>query len=270
MKNVLNFEEEKTELNLLVKIDQLLKLFDEIDEIIKELPDKQSYIELLRSDLEHLLEEKEMGSVGYKNIAKELERVRKQRRHLKKAYEIIKCFQLNRNKIAYKEQRPFVRNALETVFKELQTSYNYRLLNAENIKELLGNEKHNQEENKVAGRKKRTKFTATKEELEEDIKNGLTVEDILKKYNVARSTLFKNFKEMGISYYKTKKSNTVIGESLNIKPKDVTIEMYNELLEKGYNNKQMAKYWGVSVTSINLIKQRLGVAKRSYNYKNKK
>ena len=88
MNNVLDFEEEKTELELLGKINNVLTLLDEIDIIMEELPEKQSNIELLRSDLEHLLEDKEMGSVGYKNIARELEKVRKQRRHLKKAYEV--------------------------------------------------------------------------------------------------------------------------------------------------------------------------------------
>ena len=86
MKNVLDFEEEKTELELLGKINNVLILLDEIDQTIEELPEKQSNIELLRSDLEHLLEDKEMGSIGYKNIAKELEKVRKQRRHLKYAW----------------------------------------------------------------------------------------------------------------------------------------------------------------------------------------
>ena len=66
MNNILDFEEEKTELELLGKINNVLTLLDEIDIIMEELPEKQSNIELLRSDLEHLLEDKEMGSIGYK------------------------------------------------------------------------------------------------------------------------------------------------------------------------------------------------------------
>lgn len=259
MKNILEINEENTELELLGKINQILTLLDEVDKKIEELPQEQSNIELLRSDLEHLLEDKEMGSVGYKNIAKELERVRKQRRHLKKAYEIIKCYQNNKNKIIYKEQRPFVRQAIGTCFKDLQTTYNYRLLNAQDIKALIGNDTEVKVES--GKKKRRTKNTCTKEELIKDLEAGARIKDLMMKYNLARATIDQTLRRMGINYssYIKKERQPLPEESLNIKPKDVTKEMFLELKEKGYTVKEIAKYWGMSEMSVYLIKKRLNI-----------
>lgn len=249
MNNVLDFEEKQTELELLGKINNVLTLLDEIDDIMEVLPEKQSNIELLRSDLEHLLEDKEMGSIGYKNIARELEKVRKQRRHLKKAYEISKCFKNNRGKITYKEQRPFVRQALETCFKELQTSYNYRLLNAQNIKDLLGNEKHNttKKVTSLASVILKNGKTVTRDELLEQLDKGLSNKEIGEIYGLTTS---------GISRLKEKLSIPVRKKNTN---KKITLEMYNELKAKGYSQRQMAEAWGIGTSSVTDIKRRLGI-----------
>lgn len=247
MNNVLDFEEKQTELELLGKINNVLTLLDEIDNIMEELPEKQSNIELLRSDLEHLLEDKEMGSIGYKNIARELEKVRKQRRHLKKAYEISQCFKNNRGKITYKEQRPFVRQALETCFKELQTSYNYRLLNAQNIKDLLGNEKHNTTKVSDSTIKVRNGAVITREELLEQLDKGLSNKEIGELYGLTASGVTRLKERLGIP---VRRKNT---------NKKITLEMYNDLKEKGYSQDQMAEAWGIARSSVTEIKKRLGI-----------
>lgn len=272
MKNVLDFEEERTEVELLGKINNILNLLDDVDKTIEELPQKQSNIELLRSDLEHLLEDKEMGSVGYKNIAKELEKVRKQRRHLKKAYEVIKCFQNNRNKITYKEQRPFVRNALETCYKDLQTSYNYRLLNAQNIKDLLGSEnyktKSEREENTNTNstkRKKYRKVNIPKDTLRELLEQGLSYTKIGAKFDISASSVSHLKKKyFGEEVFNEVGSRGSFGGPIRrkegaIRPREVTLEMYKELEDKGYNQKEMAEYWGFGASSVTDIKKRLGI-----------
>ena len=259
MNNVLDFEEEKTELELLGKINNVLTLLDEIDIIIEELPEKQSNIELLRSDLEHLLEDKEMGSVGYKNIARELEKVRKQRRHLKKAYEIIKCYQNNRNKITYKEQRPFIRHSLETCYKELQTTYNYRLLNAQNIKELLENEKHTEKQDNNSNDKLvlRNGTCVYKNDLVEMLDSVMTFKEIGDVYGVSPSNITVIKRKLGIEIHD--KAKPKVERIRNFNPRDITLEMYNELKEKGYNQEQMAEAWGIARSSVTEIKKRLGM-----------
>ena len=262
MKNVLEFEEEKTELELLGRINNVLNLLDEIDQTIEELPEKQSNIELLRSDLEHLLEDKEMGSVGYKNIARELEKVRKQRRHLKKAWEIIKCYQNNRNKITYKEQRPFIRNSLEVCYKELQTSYNYRLLTGQNIKELLGNEKYETKKTAeiVSEVKMKNGEVVTRDEFEKLINNGKSNKEIAEYYGLTASGLTRLKQRLGIpTRTRSVKVKKIIRPIGNYRPRDITLEMYNELKEKGYNQRQMAEAWGIGVTSVVDVKKRLGI-----------
>ena len=261
MNNILDFEEEKTELELLGKINNVLNLLDDIDTIMEELPEKQSNIELLRSDLEHLLEDKEMGSVGYKNIARELEKVRKQRRHLKKAYEISQCFKNNRGKITYKEQRPFVRTNMENCYKNLQTSYNYRLLTGENIKELLGNEKHDttKKVTSLASVILRNGNTVTRDDLEDLIKEGKSNQEIGEIYDITASGVSRLKEKLGIALRgkKPKKdSGTLIGK---FKPRDITLEMYNELKEKGYSQAQMAEAWGIGTSSVTDVKRRLGI-----------
>lgn len=272
MDNVLDFEEKQTELELLGKINNVLTLLDEIDTIMEELPEKQSNIELLRSDLEHLLEDKEMGSIGYKNIARELEKVRKQRRHLKKAYEISKCFKNNRGKITYKEQRPFVRQALETCFKELQTSYNYRLLNAQNIKDLLGNEKHNTTKVSDSAIKVRNGAVVTREELLEQLDKGLSNKEIGEIYGLTASGISRLKERLGIALRRKASCKTTITvEHIgNFNPRDITLEMYNELKEKGYSQEQMAEAWGIARSSVTEIKKRLGMELSKAGRKSKK
>ena len=262
MNNVLDFEEEKTELELLGKINNVLTLLDEIDTIMEELPEKQSNIELLRSDLEHLLEDKEMGSVGYKNIARELEKVRKQRRHLKKAYEVSQCFKNNRGKITYKDQRPFVRTSMENCYKNLQTSYNYRLLNAKNIQDLLGNEKH-ETTRKVTSLDSVTLKngkTVTRDDIEDLLNEGKNSTEIGELYGLTASGLTRLKQRLGIpTRTRSVKVKKIIRPISNYRPRDITLEMYNELKEKGYNQEQMAEAWGIARSSITEIKKRLGM-----------
>lgn len=270
MNNVLDFKEEKTEIELLGKLNNVLTLLDDIDKAIEELPQRQSNIELLRSDLEHLLEDKEMGSVGYKNIAKELEKVRKQRRHLKKAWEIVKCYQNNRNKLTYKEQRPFVRQALETCYADLQTSYNYRLLNAQNIRELLGNDSYNKHTTKqqdivpVEETITSRGVVVKRADLIEQIEKGLTNKEIGDLYGVTPSGITRLKERLGIpkeTRGNKRPKNVDVTEytERKIKPREVTLEMYNDLHNKGFSDRQMAKVLGVSTSSMILIKRRLGL-----------
>lgn len=274
MNNVLDFEEKQTELELLGKINNVLTLLDEIDEVMEELPQETSNIELLRSDLEHLLEDKEMGSIGYKNIARELEKVRKQRRHLKKAYEISKCFKNNRGKITYKEQRPFVRQALETCFKELQTSYNYRLLNAKNIQDLLGNEKHSttKKVTSLASVILANGRTVTRDDLENLINEGRTCAEIGELYGLTASGVTRLKERLGIKLRRKASCKTTINVERvgNFNPRNVTLEMYNELKEKGYNQEQMAEAWGIARSSVTEIKKRLGIELSKAGRKRKK
>lgn len=263
MNNVLDFEEEKTELELLGKINNVLTLLDEIDNIMEELPEKQSNIELLRSDLEHLLEDKEMGSVGYKNIARELEKVRKQRRHLKKAYEISQCFKNNRGKITYKEQRPFVRTSMENCYKNLQTSYNYRLLNAKNIQDLLGNEKHSTTKKVTSLDSVTLKNgrTVTRDDIEDLLNEGKTCAEIGELYGLTASSVTRLKERLGIEIRRKASCKTTINAEYigNFNPRNITLEMYNELKEKGYSQEQMAETWGIARSSITEIKKRLGI-----------
>ena len=263
MNNVLDFEEEKTELELLGKINNVLTLLDEIDTIMEELPEKQSNIELLRSDLEHLLEDKEMGSVGYKNIARELEKVRKQRRHLKKAYEVSQCFKNNRGKITYKDQRPFVRTNIENCYKNLQTSYNYRLLDAKNIQDLLGNEKH-ETTRKVTSLDSVTLKngkTVTRDDIEDLLNEGKNSKEIGELYGLTASGVTRLKERLGMEIRrKTSCKTTINVEHIgNFNPRDITLEMYNELKEKGYSQEQMAEAWGIARSSVTEIKKRLGM-----------
>lgn len=263
MNNVLDFEEEKTELELLGKINNVLTLLDEIDTIMEELPEKQSNIELLRSDLEHLLEDKEMGSVGYKNIARELEKVRKQRRHLKKAYEVSQCFKNNRGKITYKDQRPFVRTNIENCYKNLQTSYNYRLLNAKNIQDLLGNEKHSTTKKVTSLDSVTLKNgkTVTRDELESLLNEGKNSTEIGELYGLTASGVTRLKERLGIKLRRKASCKTSITVEYigNFNPRDITLEMYNELKEKGYSQEQMAEAWGIARSSVTEIKKRLGM-----------
>ena len=279
MNNVLDFEEEKTELELLGKINNVLTLLDEIDTIMEVLPEKQSNIELLRSDLEHLLEDKEMGSVGYKNIARELEKVRKQRRHLKKAYEVSQCFKNNRGKITYKDQRPFVRTSMENCYKNLQTSYNYRLLNAKNIQDLLGNEKHSTTKKVTSLDSVTLKNgkTVTRDDIEDLLNEGKNSTEIGELYGLTASGVTRLKERLGIKSRRKASCKTTINVERvgNFNPRDITLEMYNELKEKGYSQEQMAEAWGIARSSITEIKKRLGIElskvgrkRKEVNYEN--
>lgn len=274
MNNVLDFEEEKTELELLGKINNVLTLLDEIDTIMEELPEKQSNIELLRSDLEHLLEDKEMGSVGYKNIARELEKVRKQRRHLKKAYEVSQCFKNNRGKITYKDQRPFVRTNIENCYKNLQTSYNYRLLNAKNIQDLLGNEKHNTTKKVTSLDSVTLKNgkTVTRDDIEDLLNEGKNSTEIGELYGLTASGVSRLKERLGIKLRRKASCKTTITVERigNFNPRDITLEMYNELKEKGYSQEQMAEAWGIARSSVTEIKKRLGMELSKAGRKSKK
>src|SRR5690625_4306776 len=93
----------------LAKIQQVLNLLNEIDDIIDNLPEKQQNIDWEIRDYLHLLESRgeEFTKDAKLSIDDSLARCRTLRRRLLNIFEISKVYNTNKNKLIYKNQREF-------------------------------------------------------------------------------------------------------------------------------------------------------------------
>ena len=186
------------------KIQQVLNLLNEIDDIIENIPEKQQNVDWEISDYLHLLESrgKELTKDAKLTIDDGLARCRILRRHLLNIFEISKVYNTNRNKLIYKNQREFLSNQIQVTMKKLNNDYKYRVLDDKTIDDIVNTNNGTPivEENKEIVKKTRGRRACiSKEDLLEKLKQGISLTDIAKELNVTSGNLSVLKKKYGIT-----------------------------------------------------------------------
>lgn len=186
----------------LAKIQQVLNLLNEIDDIIDNIPEKQQNVDWEISDYLHLLESRgeELTKDAKLAIDDGLARCRILRRHLLNIFEISKIYNTNRNKLVYKNQREFLSNQIQVTMKKLNNNYKYRVLDDKTIDDIINTKTETTEENKEIVKKTRGRRACiSKEDLLEKLKKGMNLIDIAKELNVTSGNLSVLKKKYGIT-----------------------------------------------------------------------
>ena len=180
----------------LVKIQNCLKLLDEIEDTISNNPNEQSNIDYELSDYLHIIQEnnQKLDDKTKIELVNKIEKARLQREQYNSIYLIGKYFTENKNKLLYTNSRKIMYKGLSDLLGTLHKPYNYRVFSEEDIKEIL----------KPTKNKPNRKSTISKEMLLECVENGMTSSEIATKYNCSTSNISHLKKQYGL---KTRKYN---------------------------------------------------------------
>lgn len=119
------------------KIADLNKNFNEIDEYFNNLSSFQSQNDEYLSDLLHYVETHEFTQASALKFLSLLKEKRLKRRKLNNDYEIKKAFDSGRNRFTFYEQREMFMNSIYKKERELSHSYNPRQVSFEEIDQLI-------------------------------------------------------------------------------------------------------------------------------------
>ena len=180
----------------LVKIQNCLKLLDEIEDTIANNPNDQSNIDYELSYYLHIIQEnnQKLDNKTKIELVNKIEKARLQREQYNSIYLIGKYFTENKNKLLYKNSRAIMYKGLSDLLGTLHRPYNYRVFSEEDIKEIL----------KPTENKSNRKSTISKEMLLECVEKGMTSSEIATKYNCSASNISHLKKQYGL---KTRKYN---------------------------------------------------------------
>lgn len=180
----------------LVKIQNCLKLLDEIEDTISNNPNDQSNIDYELSDYLHIIQEnnQKLDDKTKIELVNKIEKARLQREQYNSIYLIGKYFTENKNKLLYTNSRKIMYKGLSDLLGTLHKPYNYRVFSEDDIKEIL----------KPTENKSNRKSAISKEMLLECMEKGMTSSEIATKYNCSTSNISHLKKQYGL---KTRKYN---------------------------------------------------------------
>lgn len=145
----------ETDVLFLSNLQKIVKLLDEIDDLIESNSTRQSKIDGLISDYEHIIENEILTNDQAMLIVQELKKARKYRRHQKNEFELIRAYQENKEKLSSKVNRQFLMAEIYKVWTRLNQKYNMRVLNETEVEKF-------RTVNKVVLAKKREKRRSQK------------------------------------------------------------------------------------------------------------
>lgn len=169
----------------LSKIQQVIKLLDEIDDIIDANPERQRNIDWEISDYLHIIEQNDLSDKSKLEISDCLKRCRIFRRHSNNIQSIGKVFNDNRGKLVNKKSREMLYSMMSNVVNKLDCDYKHRVLDEKTIKELCNDES----DKKDVVKKSSKQICISKEDLIARLQSGEKLTDIANDLNVSTSHL---------------------------------------------------------------------------------
>lgn len=169
----------------LAKIQQVIKLLDEIDDIIDTNPERQRNIDWEISDYLHIIEQNDLSDKSKLEISDCLKRCRIFRRHSNNIQAIGKVFNDNRGKLVNKHSREILYSMMSNVVNKLDCDYKHRVLDEKTINELCDDK----EDKKDVVKKSSKQICISKEDLITRLQSGERLTDIANDLNVSISHL---------------------------------------------------------------------------------
>lgn len=194
----------------LAKLQQVLNLLDDIDEMISNNPSDQSNTDTLLEDYKHLIEENadNMSDDAKINMINYYAKARLTRRNNKNFYEVTKYYNNNRQKLQYKSGRQNLYREVQNKLNNLGNKYNYRVLTDDEVKNFINYvDNTSDDKNKETNKIKHRNVKVSKDELEKLLKDGNKSVDIAKMYGVTSQYISLLKKKYGIKTRKYKKGD---------------------------------------------------------------
>lgn len=125
------------EFNIKNKVQEVIKILDELEEFEKDIPTNQANVDLIISDLYHLLENQKLNTSQCYRFVKRLKEVLAERRILKEQTDMVRTFVIHQNKLNNSNNRKMLLSELGKREKQLKSEYKYRILSEEDINEIM-------------------------------------------------------------------------------------------------------------------------------------
>lgn len=123
----------ETDVLFLSNLQKIVKLLDEIDDLIESNSTRQSKTDGLISDYEHIIENETLTNDQAMLIVQELKKAREYRRHQKNEFELIRAYQENKEKLSSNVNRQFLMAEIYKVWTRLNQKYNMRVLEEKEV-----------------------------------------------------------------------------------------------------------------------------------------
>lgn len=182
----------------LAKIQNVINLLDEIDEIIDNNLTMQQNIDYEISDYLHIIQRynDEITTSSKINMINDLANLRKKRIEYNSIFRIGNYYRNNINKLINKDRRQFFRNDIGQEFKKCHESYQYRVLAKEDVDKLVN--VHDEQVQSVKKHRTRTPLI-NKETLKEMLDKKMKQCEIAKQFNITPGRVSQLVVKYGLS-----------------------------------------------------------------------
>ena len=182
----------------LAKIQNVINLLDEIDEIIDNNPTMQQNIDYEISDYLHIIQRynDDITTSSKVNMINDLANLRKKRIEYNSIFRIGNYYRNNINKLINKDRRQFFRNDIGQEFKKCHEQYQYRVLAKEDVDKLI--DSHDEQVKSVKKHRTRTP-SIDKETLKEMLDKKMKQCEIAKQFNITPGRVSQLVVKYGLS-----------------------------------------------------------------------
>lgn len=182
----------------LAKIQNVINLLDEIDEIIDNNTTMQQNIDYEISDYLHIIQRynDDITTSSKINMINDLANLRKKRIEYNSIFKIGNYYRNNINKLINKDRRQFFRNDIGQEFKKCHEQYQYRVLAKEDVDKLVN--VHDEQVQPIKKHRTRTS-SIDKETLKEMLDKKMKQRDIAEQFGITPGRVSQLVVKYGLS-----------------------------------------------------------------------
>ena len=134
--------------------DEADKLYDDVEDFIKnEMPTETSKFDSEQQDYLHILEDYELTDKQLINVGRKLEANRNNRKNWHNIFTIASAWNEHKGKVFNRNNRVFLRESIAKTIKNLDNSWNFRVLSEDQVTLLLDDNKVEEPTKRGRGRK---------------------------------------------------------------------------------------------------------------------
>lgn len=147
------------------KLEEAIKILDELEDIGLDCPTQQSQVDQELSDWLHMIQHEDLDDIELIKIGKKMKELRIKREHLNNLWDLASIYAKERNRLIDKGNREFFMNTIRKKYKDFNKEYKNRILDKDKIDNVLQP-------------KKRTRHTIDDELLKQLVSEGKTKKEI--------------------------------------------------------------------------------------------
>ena len=127
-------------MNIVEEIKKIVNKLNELDNYSEGLINELSRLDLMQQDLLHYIEFNKLSTNEAYRLVREIKKVRKKRRRVKNDIDLMARYNVQINKLVFKENRQFLLTELFKLEKKLDKTYTNKIYTNEELESILKGE----------------------------------------------------------------------------------------------------------------------------------